>query len=251
MFGGRFGMNVKEVVAILGGHTVGRAQYDISGFDGGWTSSQSSFSNEYYKSFGQVPWNNNNHSAVWTDGGRANIMLMADVELLFNSNSKGQGTCNSLKSIVATANCQLHSQSNAAFLAYANDMSQWFGNFSTAWPKMTEYGFADVLVDVGNTPIASIYPAVNGTYVPTTSPTEDPVVATTPASASVTKSNPLSVSLRSSASLLGFAAAGFVVSCVVVRLFFRRYWCCSVRAVEEKCTTQPTCNHVDKNSAVV
>jgi hypothetical protein len=171
LFGGRFGMNIKEVVAIMGGHTVGRAQFAFSGFDGGWTSSQSSFSNAYYKGFANILWNNNNQSAVWVDGGRANIMLTADVELVYNSATNGQGTCNMFQSFAATPRCPLQAQSNAAFQAYANDMSQWFGNFSTAWPKMTEYGFDEVLVNVDSDPFAEVYPAFEGTYAPTIAPT--------------------------------------------------------------------------------
>ena len=49
LFGGRFGMNTKEIVAIMGGHSVGRCEAANSGFEGGWTTTQSSFSNQYYK----------------------------------------------------------------------------------------------------------------------------------------------------------------------------------------------------------
>ena len=33
----------------MGAHSLGRATYSESGFDGGWTATQSSFSNNYYK----------------------------------------------------------------------------------------------------------------------------------------------------------------------------------------------------------
>jgi catalase (peroxidase I) len=52
LFGGRFGMSVAEVVAIMGGHSVGRTTFSESGFDGGWTPFQSSFSNQYFKALG-------------------------------------------------------------------------------------------------------------------------------------------------------------------------------------------------------
>jgi catalase (peroxidase I) len=35
LFGGRFGMNTNEIVAIMGGHTLGKATFSNSGFDGG------------------------------------------------------------------------------------------------------------------------------------------------------------------------------------------------------------------------
>lgn len=67
LFNGRFGMSVKETVAIMGAHSVGRCQYANLGVDGGWTPTQSSFSNKYYQVFGNIKWDNNNQSNVWVD----------------------------------------------------------------------------------------------------------------------------------------------------------------------------------------
>ena len=38
-----------EVVAIMGAHSLGRAQFINSGIEGGWITSQSSFTNLYYQ----------------------------------------------------------------------------------------------------------------------------------------------------------------------------------------------------------
>lgn len=176
-------MNIKEVVAILGAHSVGRCRFADSGFDGGWTSSQSSFSNSYYKAMGNQGWNNNNKSDVWVNGAtRGNLMLMADVELLFDTDTNGKATCNNFNSFTPTTRCPLQSQSNAAFLAYANNIEYFFANFSTAWPKMTEFGFGSVVVDV-DTPLADptvVYPsAIDAELAPTMEPTNGP---TTPGS---------------------------------------------------------------------
>lgn len=67
LFYGRFNMTVRETVAIMGAHSVGRCQYVNLGVDGGWTPTQSSFSNKYYQVFGNIKWDNNNDSDVWVD----------------------------------------------------------------------------------------------------------------------------------------------------------------------------------------
>lgn len=43
------GFNDQEIVALAGAHAVGRCHTDRSGFDGPWTFSPVTFSNEYFK----------------------------------------------------------------------------------------------------------------------------------------------------------------------------------------------------------
>lgn len=45
----RMGFNDQEIVALLGAHALGRCHPDRSGFDGPWTFSPTTFSNDYYK----------------------------------------------------------------------------------------------------------------------------------------------------------------------------------------------------------
>lgn len=155
LFGGRMGMSIKEVVAILGAHSVGRCEFANSGFDGGWTASQSSFSNTYYKTFATSIWNNDNHSDIWVSDRQKTLLLMADVELLFVTDTNGDGSCQRFNSLTAQPRCPLQAQSNTVFTAYANNIAYFFGNFSTAWQKMTEYGFVDVMSNVDSPPTSA------------------------------------------------------------------------------------------------
>ncbi|RUS18250.1 heme peroxidase, partial [Endogone sp. FLAS-F59071] len=53
---GRMGFDVREIVALIGAHTVGRCHADRSGFDGPWTYTPTRFSNQYFKLLLQKEW---------------------------------------------------------------------------------------------------------------------------------------------------------------------------------------------------
>jgi len=53
---GRMGFNDQEIVALLGAHSLGRCHSDRSGFDGPWTNSPTTFSNEYYRVLLEEKW---------------------------------------------------------------------------------------------------------------------------------------------------------------------------------------------------
>lgn len=153
LFGGRFGMTVPEVVAIMGAHSLGRCSYSESSFEGGWTIWQSSLSNQYFKAFGTALWENKNQSDVWLNAGKAGqpnpqtIQLTVDVELLFDTTGSQDGYCNAFSSLDATPRCPFQAESSASFLAYANDINLFYENFSKAWVKLNA---APNLVAVGD-----------------------------------------------------------------------------------------------------
>ena len=53
---GRMGFNDREIVALSGGHTLGRMHKVRSGFDGPWTSQPLKFDNEYYRNLIGLTW---------------------------------------------------------------------------------------------------------------------------------------------------------------------------------------------------
>jgi ankyrin repeat protein len=52
----RMGFNDQEIVALSGGHTLGRAHYTRSGYDGPWTHTPLKFNNEYFKNLMNLDW---------------------------------------------------------------------------------------------------------------------------------------------------------------------------------------------------
>lgn len=192
-------MNVAEVVAIMGGHTLGRAFLGNSGFDGGWVTASSSFSNLYYKSMSGVHWNNGNSSNVWLGPVNQKTMLLKpDVELLLQTfpspttattkycDQFGGGGIKVFNATTAPKNCPIQSRTNAAFASYVNNIQTWYGNFTTAYQKMTEYlnpnlkkpvlaSFAPSLAPTkSNAP--SKVPVIKPTFVPSTrAPSKIPV----------------------------------------------------------------------------
>jgi len=53
---GRMGFNDQEIVALSGAHALGRCHTDRSGFDGPWTFSPTTLTNDYYKLLMREKW---------------------------------------------------------------------------------------------------------------------------------------------------------------------------------------------------
>lgn len=52
----RMGFNDQEIVALSGGHTLGRAHFTRSGYDGPWTHTPLKFNNEYFRNLMNLDW---------------------------------------------------------------------------------------------------------------------------------------------------------------------------------------------------
>jgi hypothetical protein len=183
LFGGRFNMTTREIVAIMGGHTLGRAESKNSGFDGGWVEFQSSFSNAYYATFFTLPWNSTSaDSNVWEDlPNKATLRLTPDVELFFHSHGFGApGFCSFFQgeNDAETEMCPFQRGVWTIMQEYRNDIQTFYGAFTTAFVKLTETGHDGALQSVG-LPINTSYPlfgASIGSLRPTNLPTNQPTV---------------------------------------------------------------------------
>lgn len=114
----RMGFNDQEIVALSGGHTVGRCHAVRSGFDGPWTRNPLQFDNAYFKHLLEIDWKEKDWSGnrQFTDPTDTLMMLPTDIALI----------------------------EDAAFKThverYAADQELFFTEFSTAYAKLLALG---------------------------------------------------------------------------------------------------------------
>ncbi|KAI8620133.1 heme peroxidase [Chytriomyces sp. MP71] len=126
---GRMGFTDQEYVALIGAHALGRCHTDRSGFDGPWTRSPTTFSNDYFKLLLEEKW----VVRAW-DGPKQ----FAD---------KSSGDLMMLPSDMANYNDRtFYLQS----YKYAKDNDLFFKDFSAAFSKLLELG---VPFPEGTTPL--------------------------------------------------------------------------------------------------
>ncbi|KAJ5994054.1 hypothetical protein N7451_009778 [Penicillium sp. IBT 35674x] len=75
---GRMGFDDREMVALCGAHSLGRAHADRSGFDGPWDFSPTVFTNEFFRLLVDEKWNQRkwNGPTQFTDKGTSTLMML-------------------------------------------------------------------------------------------------------------------------------------------------------------------------------
>jgi cytochrome c peroxidase len=120
----RMGFSDKEIVALLGAHSMGRCHTDRSGFWGPWTFAENSFSNEYFRLLLEERWSpkGTHNGQPWTgpdqfeDSTGKLMMLPIDMALVLDPDFK--------KWVVA----------------YAKNEELFFKEFASAFSKLLELG---------------------------------------------------------------------------------------------------------------
>jgi cytochrome c peroxidase len=120
------GFNDQEIVALAGAHALGRCHTDRSGFDGPWTFSPTTFSNDYFKNLTNQKWDAKKWSGPkqFEDTSKSLMMLPADLALIQDQEFKKYVDI------------------------YARDGDRFFQDFSKAFVKLQELG-----VDLHSVPI--------------------------------------------------------------------------------------------------
>lgn len=115
----RMGFNDREIVALIGAHCLGRCHTQNSGYDGPWTFSPTTFTNDYFKLLVDEKW----HWRKWNgpkqledDATKSLMMLPADYALVQDKEFKKY------------------------VQEYAKDNDLFFADFAKAWTKLLELG---------------------------------------------------------------------------------------------------------------
>jgi len=156
-FFGSVGLSVADIVALFGAHALGRAEFQNSGFDGGWTTTQSSFSNAYYAQMLGIPWANLNASDVWLNGGsRPNtIRLRSDAEVAIAPASGCPRFGGGGGGGAPTPTCPFNTLTQASLASFAGSTAAWYAAFAPAWAKMVGAGYSALAAPAAVTPSAS------------------------------------------------------------------------------------------------
>ena len=119
---GRMGFNDQEIVALSGGHTVGRCHSVRSGYDGPWTHNSLEFDNSYFKNLVELEWKERDWDGEfqYTDVETETlVMLPTDMALLEDDDFR-------------------------PFVElYAKDEEKFFEDFSNAYARLMALGCPD------------------------------------------------------------------------------------------------------------
>ncbi|KAI9253479.1 heme peroxidase [Phascolomyces articulosus] len=116
----RMGFNDQEIVALIGGHALGRCHPDRSGFDGPWQEAPTMFTNEYFKALAERKWIKKeleNGGWQYVDKNNTDVMMLP-IELdMYNDK-----------------------EFKKYFDLYAKDEAKFFEDFAKAYKKLIELG---------------------------------------------------------------------------------------------------------------
>eukprot|EP00276_Gloeochaete_wittrockiana_P020759 CAMPEP_0184340834 /NCGR_PEP_ID=MMETSP1089-20130417/9486_1 /TAXON_ID=38269 ORGANISM="Gloeochaete wittrockiana, Strain SAG46.84" /NCGR_SAMPLE_ID=MMETSP1089 /ASSEMBLY_ACC=CAM_ASM_000445 /LENGTH=303 /DNA_ID=CAMNT_0026668839 /DNA_START=61 /DNA_END=972 /DNA_ORIENTATION=+ len=115
---GRMGFSDREMVALIGAHSLGRCHRDRSGYAGPWTRTPTTFSNSYFIELMTIKWTEQKWSGPlqYEDPTGQLMMLPTDMSLVWDKK---------FKDIVAQ---------------YAKDEKAFFKDFASAFGKLLELG---------------------------------------------------------------------------------------------------------------
>jgi len=173
VFGTRMGFSDREIVALLGAHTLGKCDPQNSGFDGPWTlaSSPAKFDTGYYLGL-LVPWEKMKNDFTeygmgiteqWQqntyglDVPVAQMFLTADMDLLFENADNENCTTSTFEidpayvpqdkdidipMIPQDKDCILNTKTYDTVKEFSEDTLAFFMEFKSAFQKLQEVGYA-------------------------------------------------------------------------------------------------------------
>uniref|UniRef100_A0A0G4G4E2 Plant heme peroxidase family profile domain-containing protein n=1 Tax=Chromera velia CCMP2878 TaxID=1169474 RepID=A0A0G4G4E2_9ALVE len=159
-------------MVIMGAHTLGRANNDNSGFNGGWVDArvnEDRLNVEYYRDMLVENWNQVTSPAgkwewKWGQNNQLGLMLNADMALMksFSMDSDGQADCQN------TNDCSDASTASTV-REFATNNDQWLSDFASAFSKMVQNG------NSGLSELSVTATTLNGGDPSEMAPIDDPV----------------------------------------------------------------------------
>lgn len=151
VFVNAMGLTRADAVALLGAHTLGRAETANSGFNGPWTANPGQFNNGFYNNLVDRPWNRQTvpGGTQWRLG--PTIMLNADMELAYNVVDAAGNLLPGINRCGPVANpddCTRSGDFSNLATTFANNQQAFFSAFSTSLQRMVEVGYGTGLSEV-------------------------------------------------------------------------------------------------------
>lgn len=122
----RMGFNDQEIVALAGGHNLGRTHMDRSGFEGPWVNNPTRFSNQFFKLLLKLEWS----EVTLENGVRQFVYHDPDLE-------EGEEKLMMLPTDIALIT---DPSFNEWVKKYAEDKDLFFDDFSKVFAKLVELG---------------------------------------------------------------------------------------------------------------
>lgn len=154
--GAQYGLTEREVVVLLGAHTLGRCRPENSGFVGPWTGDQDRFDNDYYEELLDDDWTQevvpqpdgpSEDKRQWNQGPASmprRMMLNTDMSLLYDLNVTG-----SASGLSATCPADPTGCPRAATASVVDEMAGsnrlFRSEFAVVFQKMLEVNVSDTL----------------------------------------------------------------------------------------------------------
>ena len=120
----RMGFGDQEIVALMGGHAIGRCHTDRSGYWGPWTRAPTTLSNEYFRLLMEEKWTpkKTHNGQAWKGPMQyedpSGELMMLPTDMAMKSDPKFRKYTE----------------------LYAKDEAKFLADFSAAWTKLTELG---------------------------------------------------------------------------------------------------------------